>query len=160
MKSHQNAIAKLWDFSCISRHFYFLTQSLSLHILDTWHAKGRSYGTGAIGREVVLGRKARLQFQAVSRKSSNSKSSECSSTIRALGIRCNQLVSPSAVPGPGPWHGPGNVSVVRCLQHEIWHVFSSCEMMLFLTSEINLNPLLSAFIYSPIHLCICWLWIE
>lgn len=66
-----------------------------------------------------MGRKTRLQFQALSRKSSNSKSAKCCSTSRALGVRCNQLVSPSAVPGPGPRHGPGNVSVVKCLQHEI-----------------------------------------
>lgn len=155
MKSSQNVIAKLWDFSCTFRPFYFLTQSLSLHILDMWHEKGRSYGRGAVWCEASLGTKTRLQYQAVSRKSSNSETSECCGASRAPGVRCNQLVSPSAVPVPGPWNGPGNVSVVRCLQHETWQIFSSCEMLLLHTSEINLastTVCIYLFIYSFMHL--------
>lgn len=144
----------LWEFSFISRPFYFFTESLSVHILDMWHEKVRSYGIGAVWWESALGTKARVHFQAVSRKSLNSKSSKRFSTSRALGVRCKQLVIPSAVPGPGPCHGPGNVSVVRCLQHEIWQIFSSCEMVLFHTSEINLASAticIYLFIHSFMH---------
>lgn len=119
-----------------------------------WHEKRRSYGIGVVWWESALGTKARLQFQAVSRKNSNSKCSECCSTSRAPVVRCNQLVIPSAVPGPGPCHGPGNVSVVRCLQYEIWQI-SSCEMVLFHTSETNLASTticIYLFIHSFMHL--------
>lgn len=160
MQSSQNVIAKLWDFICVSRPFYFLTQSLSLHILDMWHEKGRSYGIGAVWWEAVLGAKARLQFQAVSRKRSNSKSSKCCSTSRvwvsdATSWWDHQLC---LALGHGMALGMSQLSDVYSLRSD--RSSPPVRWCCFILQRSILHPLLSAFIYSSIHLCICWLWLQ
>ena len=139
---------------------YFFTQPIRIYIFDTWLKEGRRYGMGAVRWEVGLGTKARLWQQAGNSSTSarsqwqRDAAASCCGTGRALGAICKQLGSPSAAPGTRPQHGPGNASAVRCLWHKTWEIFSSCEMMLSYTSEINLasaTVYICLFIHSFIH---------
>lgn len=122
IKSSQNVIAKPWDLSHISRPFCFLTQSLCLHVLDMWGKKGRSYG-GRQSWEQRQGYNFRLYLgrSQIQRAPSAAVLAEFW-VSDATSWWAHQLCLAL---------GHGNVSVVRCLQHEIWQIFSSCEMMLF-----------------------------